>query len=458
MHNARVRRALRNIAAGHALAGAVPLILAAVLVFVWPLPNMIAMRIALLLGLLVSLATEVVRRPETRNFPRQARLASWILAALAAWFCVVALCISEDTRVSLGELKAGWLRTFVAFAAGLMLPPVLKSRQVGARPLFRILFWILLSLAAIQLAIGLWDLLTAGALPDFFGGLFDHKANITYVNAIAASLLLADSVKPARAERLLGLGRAAWIASFALLVVTTYMSGTRAGILVLLLLVLFAGIVHLRAGWHAYRWKVGLPVLALAAFLLAGSWAMIKSDARWARFAATVPVAWDIDKSHSWLDIFAYPMPPGTDGKPVDPTTYERISWARYAMRLVAEHPLGTDLTRNAYRNLVAANLGPTRAAHSHNGYLDFALAAGLPALALWCAFLATLAWPGLKRPSSVRDGAALALLLLTAAFAVRALFDSILRDHILEEFAFFAALLLAASGLHDESGAPRNG
>ena len=427
-------------------------ICAAVLVFVWPLPNVIALRIILLLGLLAFLTSELVRKPSLRVFSVGTRWIAMVLTGLGIWLVVISLLVFDDPAGSIAELKGGWLRTFAAFSVGLLLPAALQTRNIETKTLTRLLFWALFSLAAIQFLVGLWLSLFTGGMPEYFGGIFDHKANITFVNAITASLLLADIATPGQSRRILGLNRIAWIACFLLVLVTTYFSGARNGILVLLFLILVGGVVHLPGYWRLPRWKLWVLVGALMAFLVAAFWVMIKTDIRWARFLATVPVAWDIDKSHSWINIKKFPPPPAADGAPVEDTAYERISWARYAMRLIAEHPFGTELSRNAFRNLVTKKFGETQAAHSHNGYLDFALSAGLPGLFLWIVFLVALTWQGYKVHLSGRNGAGLALLFLTAGFAARAFLDSILRDHILEEFMFFAGLLLAASSCDDET------
>jgi hypothetical protein len=315
----------------------------------------------------------------------------------------------------------------------------------------------LLSLAALQFVVGLWLLGFTGSLPDFFEGIFDHKANITYVNAITASLLLADIFPTSQPGKILGLGRRAWIVCFVLVLVTTYMSGARNGIVTLLFLILLTGAFQLRGHWRLSKWRVWVLVGALMTFLVVATLAMIKTDVRWTRFLATVPVAWDIDKNHSWIDIKKFPPPPAADGGPVEDTAYERISWTRYAIRLVAEHPFGTELSRNAFRNLVAEKFGETRAAHSHNGYLDLALSVGLPGLFLLTAFLVALIWQGYKAYFPGRQDAGLPLLFLAAGFAVRAFLDSTLRDHILEEFMFFAGLLLAAACGNQVSQGYRN-
>ena len=184
---------------------------------------------------------------------------------------------------------------------------------------------------------------------------------------------------------------------------------------------------------------------------------MLKSDPRWARFLATAAVAWNIDADSAWVNAERRPLPLASDGLPVEQTAYERISWALYAVRLIAEHPLGTAVSRNSFRELVAEKFGTVLAAHSHNGYLDLALSVGLPALLLWIAFLVVLVRQGYRALLAGQPAAGLALIFLVVGFATRAFLDSIWRDHILQEFMFFAGLLLAASSRDDETQLARD-
>jgi hypothetical protein len=111
-------------------------ICAAILVFVWPLPNVIVLRIILLLGLLLFLASELVRKLGLRAFPAKIRWIAALLAVLAIWLFVVAFVVTDNPASSLGKLKGGWLRTFAAFTVGLLLPAVLQARRVDMALLF----------------------------------------------------------------------------------------------------------------------------------------------------------------------------------------------------------------------------------------------------------------------------------------------------------------------------------
>jgi O-antigen ligase len=179
--------------------------------------------------------------------------------------------------------------------------------------------------------------------------------------------------------------------------------------------------------------------------LLLGVWLGIKSDPRWQRIVATVPVAWDIDSTNFWVNPYVSGGPKAADGGELDISVYHRLALARVAGRYFMEHPLGTDATREAFKRLVTSKYPNAILGHSHNGYLDFGLASGFPGLALWAAFLSALAWYGLMRYLETGSPHAMALLLVVVAYSMRGVLDSIFREHMLEEFMLCVGLLMGA-------------
>lgn len=428
------------------------IVLAGALVFVWPLAHVIGLRNTLLVGIFLWLAIDLVRKPELRKVPQGSGAIIMVLALFVLWLLVVAFFVDENPRHSFGEIKSQWLPACIAFAVGLMLPMNLCARSLTLRACLRFLVYVLVGLSALQVAVGAWFLVRAGALPEgFFDPFSAHKSYLTYVTAIAASFLIADLVPPEKLRPLRLGGLALWV-GLGIVVVATFFSGARNGIITILLMGLLGSFFWIRKVWHPSGRAFWPSVLAGSAIFAVAIFFMFKSDVRWARFTATVPVAWNIDANHAWVNAEITPLPLGTDGLPVERTAYERISWARAAVRLLYQHPLGVGVTRNAFKELVQKTYGNPHAAHSHNGYLDLGLSIGIPGLALWILFCAIVILRGLKTGIGLNLGTGVALLLLVVGHCVRTGLDSTLRDHILSEFMFFVGILLAASSIEEST------
>lgn len=424
--------------------------LAGGLVFVWPLAHVIGLRNTLLVGTFLWLAVDLIRKPELRKLPHGSTTTVVVFASLVLWLLVVAFFIDANPWDSLAEIKSQWLPACIAFAVGLMLPMNLRSRGVELPTLLRFLVYVLVALSALQVAVGLWYLARTGTIPEgFFAPLSAHKSYITHVTAIAASFLLAELVS-STSQRPLQIGGPGLWTSLGIVVVATFFSGARNGIVTILLMVLLGGLYGVRRVWHARGRPLWPTVLAGTAILAVASLLMFELDPRWARLSATVPVAWDIDANRAWVNAEKIPLPMGTDGLPVERTAYERISWARAAMRFLEQNPLGIGVTRNAFKDLVRKTYGDAHAAHSHNGYLDLGLSIGIPGLVLWIVFCTIAILRGLKTATRLSPGIGVALLLLVFGYCIRAAVDSTLRDHILSEFMFFVGILLAASSMEE--------
>lgn len=420
--------------------------LAVTLVVIWPLPHFMALKNILFVSLLSLLLWAQYKDRQYELLRVIVRLPLVTLAALIAWLFAVAFWVDKSSFRSLDGIKGEWLPAIVSFIIGFLLLPTLVRGGMDCRRVLRTLFWALMALTVAQLLVASWYFVFEGRLPGFFGGISDHKANITYITSIALGLLVPDVLTRMGGSRFLGLSARTQLLAFAVLATVTYLSGARNGILVFLLVAILGATCLLIMASRLSRKATLIGALVVGLCIIIALWAMIKVDARWARFLSTVPVAWDVEKNHAWLDTQTRGLPIASDGLPVEVNAYERIAWARVALHLLAEHPLGSGITKSSFKELVEEKYGETLAAHSHNGYLDFALSAGIPGLAIWLLFLFVLLRAGISSFKATRAGGGAALVLIVVAFSVRSGLDSILRDHILEEFLFFSGLLLAAS------------
>ena len=309
------------------------------------------------------------------------------------------------------------------------------------------LIWGLVCHAVLQLGIAAWLLAQDGRLPEHFPGISDHRANVTYTNALALAMLIAEAIAAAlQSARFLGLSRAAFLVIYGILLLSTFASASRNGVIVFVLLTIVGGGVFLFLNQNRrHRGHFGLLVVGGLLVLLLGVWLGIKSDPRWQRIVATIPAAWDIDSTDFWLNPYVPGGPKAADGGELDISVFHRVALARVAWRYFMEHPLGTDATREAFKRLVTKKYPNAILAHSHNSYLDLGLATGFPGLLLWVAFLSALAWYGLKRYQETGSPYAMALILVVVEYLLRGGLDSIFREHMLEEFMLCVGLLMGA-------------
>ena len=434
------------------------LALLGIVLIAWQLAHAIILRNTLLIVLGLMLwprgASGLIHPASAQE--REVRVPFAIFAAFLAWLAFVAAVVSDAHFQSFRELRAEWLPPalvlLMGYGAGLAF-----ARRGSAHAAVRVAFWGLVAHAVMHIGIALGMEIRGQEFSlETFGGVGDHRANVTYTNTLAVALLGADTIAALWGRSFLGLDWRKGLFAFGLLLLSTLLSGTRNGVVAFTLLTLFAGFfVVMRLRGHASRMAWAIAA-GCAAFTLAVGIVGLNVDPRWSSLAATIPVAWDTPHHREWLlgERNVTVLPYTAAGKPVEPSAYYRIAYLREGLDLVAEHPWGTRIGRNAYKEAIHAKYGTAGMAHGHNGYIDLAVSAGWPGVAIWLAFLASLAWVGFRARATPRGGYGIALALVVAGFALRTLVDATLRDHILQEFMLVAGLL-AGAAVHD-AGADR--
>jgi O-antigen ligase len=287
-----------------------------------------------------------------------------------------------------------------------------------------------------------------GSISPHFSSFTDHKANVTYAACTLLPIVLAFAVvRGSYAETAnRSFPSVVWVAGI-LAVTAVITSGARNGVIVMFIAVAMAGslvVGHISRANFQKRYQI-IAACLFVAIVVGIGWAGFKWDSRWQRFVQTVPVALDTETHLEWLDKPGSPLPITADGRPAEESAYQRIAWAKIGIGLLLDHPWGLEISRNTFHRLIVERYGRGWAPHAHNSIIDFGLNAGIPGLILWFSFVGALVIAGWR----VRKGEAAvvgwALIFLVLMYVTRSLIDSIMRDHILEQFMLASGLLLGA-------------
>jgi O-antigen ligase len=191
-------------------------------------------------------------------------------------------------------------------------------------------------------------------------------------------------------------------------------------------------------------------LLACGVIAFVGAIVGLRAEPRWASFVATAPVAWDTARNRKWLqgEHDESNMPLTAAAKPVEPSAYFRIAYLKEGVKLLAEHPWGTRVGRDAFRLGIRDKYGVGGMSHAHNGFLDVGVSLGFPGVVLWIAFMGSIVYFAWRTATLPGVGLRAALVLVVASFAARTCLDATLRDHVLQEFMLVAGALMAAIAL----------
>jgi hypothetical protein len=418
----------------------------ATVTIVWQVPHTIWLRYILLIALGVAawpVAAARLARPHG-DVQKFARDPFKLLFYFLAWSAVVAL-MARDPRANLNDLRAEWLAPTLILLAGYGLALRFPERDA----IVRVLFLGFVLHAFMQLVTAGYVLARGEEINFFnFGGISDHKANVTYTNTLALAMLVAHAVARARGgEGFLRIDTRYALAAFGLMAASTLVSTTRNGMIIFALLSIVGFVLIARAlGARAPRasWAI---LIACGLVVVVGTVLGLKSDARWSNFIETAPVAWDTDKHKQWIrgERVETDMPLTASGKPVDPSAYYRIAFLREGLRIMQENWRGTRVGRDAFRWAVQAKYGSGGMSHAHNSMIDLGVSLGWIGVLAWSAFMVSFILYASRAREAAGSGLRLALVLVVAAYFARSFLDATVRDHIIQEFMMTAGALVGA-------------
>lgn len=416
-----------------------------VVFFVWPVAHTISARnIGVLLIILC--AGFILKKAGTPFGQYLVRLKVPLICygLLTLWLFVVAVFISPETSWSLGEIKGQWLTAMVALIAGILLAS-LPDGEDGETP--RKFLLIMIGAIVVHVVYLDWQsllgLIQSGHLSKRVGGLTEGCDKASYLSNMLLALLFAETLALGGAKKsVLRLHKITLAVLFLLNLFSIQAQSVRnglitAGLMMIAAIMIFVSSARLRRG----------TIIGICAFLGIVSalvYAQVRADQRWRTLAETIPIAADTAHHKAWLDFSKYPLPLLANGQPVDASNYLRVAWFSEGVSIVREHPLGVGFGRNAFGHEVKRRFSDSGAAHSHSGLLDMAIGVGIPGLLLWLGFFLSLVWTGWQGGKhGLNPFFAMALLFVVIDFGGRMLLDSVLRDHMLQQFLFLAGFLM---------------
>ena len=433
----------------------VSLVLLGLLFFVWPVPHTVSARDLLLASNLLVFSYLAWRKGWPRDVTHALSVPGAILLALTAWMYMVAVFIFPESIWTLGEIESQWWRAVVALLIGAFVATAARGNSRFTQGVFAVL---LVALVAHVLYVDFQaarGLLAPGPL-ERMAGLTEGPDKSNYLTNVLFGFLLAELFfRVVYKKRVLPLSHAVFAAVLALAAASVFAERTRNGIITLVLMLLLLGWFYLRERRDRLnKLVISASVIAMFAVTLGGLGLVVtaRQSSSLNNLIDTVPIAWDTEHYKAWQQADPGSLPELPSGETVDLSVYLRIAWLKEGLLLVRDHPLGIGFDRNAFGHGLKAKYG-RGVGHSHSGLLDMAIGLGIPGALLWLGFFASLAAIAWRRHRASGNYAAILLLLLLVDYGVRMVLDSVIRDHMLQQFMFLAGLaaVLTVAGVPEK-------
>ena len=444
------------------------LVLASLLFFIWPIANNTATRnvlllVTLLLGGYVALG---LPRPTLWASLRLWRTPLTVFGLLLCWSTVVSLCITDDIASSFNGIRKLWVMSVLAGLVGVIAGNVARHHSGGSLGVILLLLIPLTIHLLIVDGLWCWELLRHGTTYYRSPGLTSGPDKGNLLTNMTIAMLFAGTVAQLQSAALPKLIPAwVWTTIALLAAVALYVARTRNGIAVVAVMAVASVWIWLFSKRATIRpSRQMLIASAVTGLVVAGLalWAVnSRSDTDWKKLADTVEVALDTEGHIEWRNPSESQALVLADGRTADMSLYLRLAWAKEGLLLVLERPLGTGVGKDQFGAGVSRKYQIEYANHSHSGLLDVAISIGIPGAVLWLGFVITTGLIGLRQYRATQDPFALAVFFVTLDFGARMIIDSIVRDHMLQQFFFVIGVLSAmvsADGTHATGTAGSNG
>ena len=415
------------------------------LFFIWPIPHTISLRYLLLFACLSIFSFLNIKYKNQIGFLYDIRLPLLFYGLLTIWIYIVAFFISKETAWSLNEINGQWTNGLLAFFLGILVALFFRDSDSFKRVLTVLYLSLMIHILYIsyEAIIYLIDNGQIGRMQ----GLTEGPDKSNYLTNILLSFLFVEIFyRTTYRKKIIEFSTLVIVISTLIALFTVYAEGMRNGITILLLLLISLIIIYL------YKYKarlkktiitsISLMLLGFAVFgIYIGSG--FKHGNSWQKLVATIPIALDTNTHKAWLDEKKYGLPKLSDGTPVDASAYMRIAWFKEGIKLLVEHPLGIGYGRNALGHGLKGKHSEW-VGHTHSGMLDLAIGTGIPGALLWLGFLLSLVYLAFRRFNTSGSYYAILLFMVILDFGARMMVDSIIRDHMLQQFLFLIGLIAA--------------
>ncbi len=427
------------------------LLLLMVLFFVWNIPHTIAIRY---LTTLLILLVVVYLKPDWKKLG----YFLWLPGGWVIYLVVYTLLFADNFKIAIEGFRGEWLKSIIYMAiglgSGLLLSNVKKQSHI-------LLAFGIASLCPLLIHVFMFaqHALASQSIPLGYWGIHEHHADLGYTAIQAITFLTLYLVFFARellTKVLLGI-------VISLSILSTIIARSRAGSLFTILTLITNAflIFKYQTSKEIFRNR---NILLISSILIIAFMTVISKNVdsdRWRGVTERLYSGFQGDAIQIICDGPLALQQSLSNPDLIQNEKYKkivdnlstgdsyRILTARAGIELMKDFPMGMSGSKDAYAAAIKTKCETPsiKMDHTHNGWIDTALSIGIPGLMIYFAlmiFFGYFGWANLKNPNKIVKAWAIALFSLTILWSLRAFFDSVQRDQMLEIQSFFLPFAMA--------------
>lgn len=360
------------------------------------------------------------------------------LLLLTAWLAFQSAFLAIDGPETLKTFASEWPKNLLLAAIGIWLARAAIFAQKGAWAFIAVFCGFFAHVLG-TLGYQVWHLIANGHLYPSMSLLGNYGYVSPFLDG-AFAILFADAASRLCLDRpLLPLSGRKFGLVFLLAALALLALSSKASLLTeLLMFGVFAAIVAI----HGRRYQKQILAITLAAAVGLATLG-VSVQGRWNGAMESIRYGIAVDEHRHWM-LTENETPDDSTQLPthIDHSFYARTAWGTIGLRGLAEYPQGRGYGSNAFGRYLAEKYNIQGAVSSHSGWLDFALANGIPGLALLLAVSAALCVRGWKSFVNNTGVSGLALMFLTVSYISRCMFDGLISTSKLMAFALVSAVV----------------
>lgn len=357
------------------------------LLFIWVLPNTIALR-HVFLGVGCISGACIIGQNWRCLYPFRSKLTPlYAIGSLFLWVGIHYCFFSLNPNLELSEIRGLWVRTVAGFIMAIGFGIAIIRYDYLRKYFYLSIFFVpMINLLAYAYACYLHG---GFVRPNSFVAFLYAKIETAYFGALAASVAVANIIYliKQKTEKTPYLQIALYLIGLVLVLISALLSSTKNGVAIamaLCLLLVVVVLIHSLLNFAEHQ-KVGLVIAVFILLLAGGVWEGHQSFAYkgWDTVLQDAKVGWDIDNHKEWQSgEGTVPFPLNSLGIPAAGNTYSRFAYAAVGVRLISQYPLGYGSINQSFNGLqTQANIYHEHQGQVHSGWIDLGLAFGIPAL-----------------------------------------------------------------------------
>lgn len=417
----------------------------------WNIPHTIAIRYSLALILLITIFYLKPNWKELGKF-------LWLPLIWAGYLIIYTFLLADNFQIAIKGFRSEWLKSILfiimGFGAGLIL-----SKSKNQARLFLVFGLASLFPILTHIALFIHKAVTTQIIPLGYWGLHEHHADLGYTALQAItflSIFIVFFAHNAFYRILSGL-------AISLSILSPVLARSRAGVIFTVFGLLLTVILSLKS-LTINQLRIAKKIVIIFILLIMGlSFGLSKSvdSDRWSGITARLLIGFqgnpievncfgtqqiEEELKGNGIEI-TQKMRAAIDS--VNSGDGARTMTARAGIELIKEFPMGMSGSKDAYAAAIRTKCNEPKISmdHTHNGWIDTALSIGIPGVLIYLALMLLFfrfAYQHLKNENQFIKAWAIALLSLTILWSLRAIFDSVQRDQMLEIQSFFLPFAMA--------------